>query len=127
MKQVEERVIRETVEKKLENDFDDDLGGIDDTDNIELEAEYAEWKVRELKRFLRKRELLEAEEKEQDERRRRENMTEEERQAEIDAEEKESSKSKDDVKSKQKYYHKGAFYQDQEILKRDYSQPVEEF
>ena len=64
--------------------------------------------------------------KEKEEIERRRNMTEAERRAEDRKKLEEQEKPKPKMLFMQKYYHKGAFYQDQEILKnRDYSEPTE--
>ncbi|KAI1092338.1 splicing factor, Prp19-binding domain-containing protein [Rostrohypoxylon terebratum] len=98
------------------NDNVEDEEDVDTEDDVDPEAEYAAWKVRELKRIKREREAIEAREKEREEVERRRNLTEEERKAEDDAF---IAKQKDekDLKGKmtymQKYYHKGAFYRDE--------------
>jgi len=64
--------------------------------------------------------------KEKEEIERRRNMTEAERRAEDRKKLEEQEKPKPKMLFMQKYYHKGAFYQDQEIVKnRDYSEPTE--
>lgn len=95
---------------------------VDDTDGLNEEEEYAAWKLRELLRLKRDKEEREAEEAEIAEIERRRNMTDAEREAE-DARLRELEPQKDRGKQKflQKYYHKGAFYQDLDILQRDYS------
>lgn len=123
-----------SLSKKKEEKQEENQKGnlIDDTDNPDDLVEYENWKIRELKRI--KRDLEEntkkIEEKKEIERRR--NMT--------DAQRKEENLKlgSDDTlrnfKSKlnylQKYYHKGAFFQDEannnseHIYNRDYNLPT---
>ncbi|KAF4626204.1 hypothetical protein G7Y89_g11957 [Cudoniella acicularis] len=101
--------------KKNWDDDEDEGDDVDDTDDIDPEAEYAAWKLRELKRIKREREAIEQREKELEEVERRKNLTEEERKAEDDAHlaaQKEEKESKGKMTYMQKYYHKGAFFQD---------------
>jgi len=73
------------------------------------------WKLRELKRIKRDREAIEEHEKELEEIERRKNLTEEERKAEDDeyiAKQKEEKDGKGKLGYMQKYFHKGAFFQD---------------
>lgn len=110
-----------------------DPRSVEDTDDVDAEAELEAWKLRELLRIKRDREEREAREREQIELERIRNLTESERQ-ELDkqkAAEWEASKSqKSDYKFLQKYYHKGAFFGDLEssesVVKRDYAQPTGE-
>ena len=98
-------------------DDDEELDGntIDDTDGLDPEAEYEAWKLRELKRVKRERDTIETAEKEREEVDRRRNLSKEERDAE-DREFIEQQRTEQDGKGKmgylQKYYHKGAFFQD---------------
>ncbi|KAK5167839.1 uncharacterized protein LTR77_007538 [Saxophila tyrrhenica] len=103
---------------------------VDDTDNLDDEAERAAWKLRELKRVRRDRLAIEEKEKEREEIERRRNMTAEEREEEdrkyIEAQ-KEDREGKGKMAYMQKYFHKGAFFntegeQDEEVqaaLNRD--------
>ncbi|KAI7113840.1 hypothetical protein KC343_g18999, partial [Hortaea werneckii] len=106
---------------------------VDDTDDVDPEAEKAAWKLRELKRVKRDRLAIEEKEKEREEIERRRNMTAEEREAEdkayIEAQ-KEEREGKGKMGYMQKYFHKGAFSagaeaeQDEEVkavLNRDLS------
>jgi microfibrillar-associated protein 1 len=89
---------------------------VDDTDDVDPAAEYAAWKLRELKRLRREREAIEAREKELAEIERRRNLTEEERQAEDDAhlaQQRDEKEGRAKMGYMQKYFHKGAFYQDE--------------
>lgn len=90
---------------------------VDDTDDVDPEAERAAWKLRELKRVRRDRLAIEEKEKEREEIERRRNMSAEEREAEdrafIEAQ-KEEREGKGKMGFMQKYHHKGAFFQDGE-------------
>ncbi|XP_043736363.1 microfibrillar-associated protein 1-like [Cervus elaphus] len=92
------------------------------------EEEYEAWEVRELKRIERDREDREALEKEKAETERMRNLTEEERRAELRANGKVISNKpvKGKYKFLQKYYHRGAFFmdEDEEVYKRDFSAPT---
>lgn len=106
-----------------ENNFND----VDDTDGIDPEAEYAAWKLRELQRIKRDRDEMAQLAREQEEVERRRAMTDAERRADdaaagVDRFHKERSQ----MAFMQRYYHKGAFYQDDEaeVLKRDYNAPT---
>ena len=108
---------------------------VDDTDDLEPTAERAAWKLRELLRLKRDRQFLIDRELEREEVERRRNMDADERLNEDLERVKEQEKQKkaslanEDKKPRflQKYYHKGAFYQDEEILKnRDFQAPVDD-
>ena len=111
-------------------DDDDEVVGedvVDDTDDVDPEAELAAWKLRELKRLKRDREAIEAHEREVEERERRNNLTQAERDAE-DAErlarqKEEREEGRGKAGFMQRYHHKGAFFQDDEttelLRKRD--------
>lgn len=114
--QLEKNAAARAAGKKYWDD-DEDLDGdiVDDTDGLDPEAEYAAWKLRELKRVKREREAIETAEKEREEVERRRNLSKEEREAE-DQDFLNRQKEEQDGKGKmgylQKYYHKGAFFQD---------------
>ncbi|KAJ1920621.1 hypothetical protein H4219_001179 [Mycoemilia scoparia] len=97
---------------------------VDDTDGIDEEAEYNAWKLRELKRIKAYKEERMANELEEKERERRANMTEEERlreDMELARQKREEKNLERGAKgSSERYYHKGAFYQDidERLLKR---------
>lgn len=82
------------------------------------EAEYAAWKLRELKRIKREREAIEAREAERAEVERRRNLTEEERRAEDAAflarQRSEREQGRGKMAYMQKYHHRGAFYRGDE-------------
>ncbi len=104
---------------------------VDDTDDLDPEAERAAWKLRELKRVRRDLLAIEEKEKEREEIERRRNMTADEREEEdriyIEAQ-KDDREGKGKMAYMQKYFHKGAFFnaedgdQDEEVqaaLNRD--------
>ena len=98
-------------------DDDEEMDGdiVDDTDGLDPEAEYEAWKLRELKRVKRERDAIEAAEKEREEVERRRNLSKEEREAEdkeFIEKQQEEQESKGRMGYLQKYYHKGAFFQD---------------
>ncbi|KAL1649192.1 hypothetical protein SLS58_001766 [Diplodia intermedia] len=113
-----ERAAAERAAGKKQWDDEDNLGDLDDVDDadgVDPEAEYAAWKLRELKRVKREREAIEEAEREREEVERRRNLTQEERDAE-DREfierQKEERAGKGSMSTMQKYFHKGAFFQD---------------
>ena len=124
-KQNADAMIQEQLEKDAaaraagKKDWDDDeieeVQQVDDTDDLDPETERAAWKLRELKRVKREREAIETAEKEREEIERRRNLSKEDRDAE-DKEFIEQQKGEQEAKGKmgfmQKYYHKGAFFQD---------------
>lgn len=101
--------------KNWDDDEDDEVDQVDDTDGLDPETERAAWKLRELKRVKRERETIELAEKEREELDRRRNLSKEERDAE-DRSFLETQKQEREAKGKmsymQKYFHKGAFFQD---------------
>uniref|UniRef100_A0A4W5P8B6 Microfibril associated protein 1 n=3 Tax=Salmoninae TaxID=504568 RepID=A0A4W5P8B6_9TELE len=134
-KQVEERrrYTLKIVEEEAKKEFEENrrtLAALDslDTDGENEEEEYEAWKVRELKRIKRDREAREAMEKEKSEIERFHSLTEEERRAELRNNGKQitNKASKGKYKFLQKYYHRGAFFMDEEenVFKRDFSAPT---
>ena len=124
-KEKADAMIQEQLEKNAaaqaagKKDWDDDevveVEQVDDTDDLDPETERAAWKLRELKRVKREREAIEIAEKEREEIERRRNLSKEERDAE-DREFLEGQKEDREGRGKmgymQKYFHKGAFFQD---------------
>ncbi len=124
-KQAADEIVQEQIRKDAEaraagkKYWDDEEVGeedaVDDTDGLDPEAELAAWKLRELKRVKRDREAIETAEKEREEIERRRNLTTEEREAEdreFLARQKEEKEGKGKMGYMQKYFHKGAFFQD---------------
>ncbi|KAL1956023.1 hypothetical protein VTO42DRAFT_7838 [Malbranchea cinnamomea] len=116
--QLEREAAARAAQKKSWDDDETagvDESHIDDRDGLDPAAEYAAWKLRELKRVKREREAIEAAEKEREEIERRRNLTAEEREKEDreflakQKEEREATRGK--AGFMQRYFHKGAFYQ----------------
>ncbi|XP_076003048.1 microfibrillar-associated protein 1 [Genypterus blacodes] len=121
------------VEEEAKKEFEENrrtLAALDalDTDGENEEEEYEGWKVRELKRIKRDREARELMEKEKAEIDRFHSLTEEERRAELRNNGKfvTNKASKGKYKFLQKYYHRGAFFMDEEedVYRRDFSAPT---
>ncbi|KAI1259330.1 splicing factor, Prp19-binding domain-containing protein [Xylariaceae sp. FL1019] len=107
--------------KKHWDDLIDEEEDVDTEDDVDPEAEYAAWKLRELKRIKREREAIEKREREREEVERRRNLTEEERKAEDEAylaQQKEDKDGKGKAGFMQKYFHRGAFFQDDEVAEQ---------
>ena len=107
---------RRSGKKHWDDDTDPEDEGVDDADDVDPDAEYAAWKLRELKRIRRDREAVEAREKEREEVERRRNLTEDERRAEDEAflaRQREEKEGRGKMAYMQKYFHKGAFFQDE--------------
>ncbi|KAH0362261.1 hypothetical protein KCU65_g8178, partial [Aureobasidium melanogenum] len=125
--QIEKDAQARAAGRRAWDDEDPDaIEDVDDTDNLDPEAELAAWKLRELRRVKRDRETIEAAEKEREEIERRRNLTAEQREAEDTAHilaQKEEKEQRGQAGFMQKYHHKGAFFQDDEqlaeISKRD--------
>ncbi len=124
-KEKADSMIQEQLEKDAaaraagKKDWDDDeieeVHQVDDTDDLDPETERAAWKLRELKRVKREREAIEIAEKEREEIERRRNLSKEERDAEdkeFIGKQKEEQEGRGKMGFMQKYYHKGAFFQD---------------
>jgi len=117
---IQEQFERDAIARAIGNrDWDDDeiqeVDQVDDTDGFDLETERAAWKLRELKRIKREREAIEIAEKEREELERRRNLSREEREAEDKAFldlQKEDQQGKGKMGYMQKYFHKGAYFQD---------------
>lgn len=128
-----EKMIKLTIERdtaarlagKKAWDDDEDLPQealVDDTDGIDAEAEHSAWRLRELHRLKRDREVMVAREKELEEIERRRNLTAEERDAEdkefIDKQKADREEGRGKAALLSKYHHKGAFFMDDEDSKR---------
>ncbi|KAF1847771.1 uncharacterized protein K460DRAFT_63863 [Cucurbitaria berberidis CBS 394.84] len=116
--QVEQRIAERAAGKK---DWDDDveeadINAIDDTDGLDPDAEYAAWKLRELKRIKRERLAIEEAEAERAEMDRRRNLSAADREAEDRAfieKQQEERGDRGQMQYMQKYFHKGAFFTDE--------------
>ena len=105
---------------------------IDDTDNPDDLTEYENWKIRELKRIKRDLEERTQREKEKEEIERRRTLTDEQRKEEnIKLGSDDTLRNfKSKINYLQKYYHKGAFFQDEastnseHIYNRDFNLPT---
>ncbi|RMX62332.1 hypothetical protein DD238_007828 [Peronospora effusa] len=117
---------------------DTDVEMPDDTDGLDPVQEYRDWELREMRRIKRDRDRKEQRVKEEEEALRRRNMTQEERTAEdayvllcnneeadcdllryfltVSKLKKNEPKQKHKLKFMQKYYHKGAFYVDDDSV-----------
>ncbi|GJJ13965.1 hypothetical protein Clacol_008222 [Clathrus columnatus] len=118
---VGESIKRELVEKETEEHVPD----VDDTDDLDPTAEFEDWRLRELSRIKRDKEEQFRREEEKAEIERRRALPEETRLKEDleRAQKSRDEKPKGNQKFLQKYWHKGAFHQDYEILKRhDYTE-----
>lgn len=114
--QIAKRLAARAAGKKHWEDSEEEGEEVNDEDDVDPEAEYAAWKLRELKRIRREREAIEEREREREEIERRRNLTEEERKAEDEAwiaKQKEEKDGRGKMAYLQKYFHKGAFYQDE--------------
>ncbi|XP_057433376.1 uncharacterized protein LOC130726163 [Lotus japonicus] len=101
----------------------------DDDDDVNEAEEYEAWKVREIGRIRRVREDREAILKEKQETQRLRNMSEEERIREWQIRNKnpkQKKKNNNKWRFMQRYYHSGAFFQDQldTIMLHDFSAPT---
>jgi microfibrillar-associated protein 1 len=88
------------------------------TDDENEEIEYETWKLRELKRLKRDRDEKEERERESAEVERLRNMTEDERRMELKMNPKQitNKAAKGKYKFLQKYYHRGAYFLDKEVI-----------
>lgn len=117
---VEEQIARDLAAKaagkKNWDDDEEENDDVDTEDDVDPEAEYAAWKLRELQRVMRERKAVEEREAEIAEIERRRNLTEEERKAEDEAyikKQEEERGEKGEIGFMQQYHHKGAFFQDE--------------
>lgn len=85
---------------------------VDDTDGLDVEAEFEAWRARELARLLREKQAQAAKDEEKEEIERRRAMPEEQRLKEdMEFAARTREKEKGQMGFLQKYYHKGAFHQ----------------
>ncbi|KAH9046436.1 splicing factor, Prp19-binding domain-containing protein [Lactarius hengduanensis] len=121
---VAESIRRELLEKEKEEEHVD----VDDTDVLDPLGDFDAWRLRELARIKRDKEAEIAREQEREEIERRRALPEEQRMKEdlADAQRSRDEKPKGGQMFLQKYWHKGAFHRDQEILKRhDFTEATE--
>ncbi|ORY80947.1 splicing factor, Prp19-binding domain-domain-containing protein [Protomyces lactucae-debilis] len=128
-KRIEEQIRLEAIRQEEEAlARDEGQAEVDDTDDLNPEAEQQAWRLRELQRIARERQVIEAREAEREEVERRLAMPEDERLKEdmerVEAEKAERAAARGQMGFMQKYYHKGAFYQEA-LGDRDFSAPVE--
>ena len=132
---VEEIKKEEHIEKALNEEAN--IEDVDTDDELNEGEEYESWKNREIARIKRDREERDARLKEKEEIERVRNMTEEERREWERKNPKQLSQTKQKWKFMQKYYHKGAFFQESaddviqsagkdDIYSRDFSEPTGE-
>lgn len=122
------KMVESEIRKEMQDTVTEDPVFLVNTDDENDETAYEMWKLRELKRIKRDKEEKESRDKERQEAERMRNLTEEERRAELRANPKQITNkvSKGKYKFLQKYYHRGAFYLDEEesVLKRDHTVPT---
>ncbi|RKO91733.1 splicing factor, Prp19-binding domain-containing protein [Blyttiomyces helicus] len=135
-KQLEERRLEshEMVAEELRKEMaavqvNNDPIDVDDTDGLDEEEEYAAWKLRELRRIKRDREEKDRREAEEADLQRRRNMTDAQLAAENARLGLNAGSEKAKRKFMQKYYHKGAFYTDDDkvntaLQTRNFSEPT---
>ena len=119
-----ERVKRELRESQHEKEQID----LDDTDGLDPNAEFAAWRLRELQRVKRTQDEELELQREREETARRRALPEAQRLQEdlAHARQTRESKSRGQLGYMQKYRHRGAFFQDMDILKRDMSERMED-
>ncbi|CAN6285749.1 unnamed protein product [Urochloa humidicola] len=132
---VEEIKKEEHIEKALNEEAN--IEDVDTDDELNEAEEYESWKNREIARIKRDREERDARLKEKEEIEKVRNMTEEERREWERKNPKQLRQTKQKWKFMQKYYHKGAFFQEgaddviqsagkDDIYTRDFSEPTGE-
>lgn len=122
-------LVAQTIRRELaEKEKEADINEVDDTDGLDPDAEFEAWRLRELARIKKEKEEELAREKEKEEIERRRALPEQQRMKEDleHASKTREEKPKGQQKFLQKYWHKGAFHQGEEILKkRDYTEATE--
>lgn len=122
---LEDSIRKEMAAKEASQNAPD----IDDTDDLDPEAEFDAWRLRELSRLARDKEARMIKEQEREEIERRRALPEAQRLAEDEAYARQTRQEKQEQLAAtagsrpvmEKFYHKGAFHQDDDILKRNYN------
>ncbi|KAG8705165.1 hypothetical protein FRC09_003120 [Ceratobasidium sp. 395] len=122
-------LVAESIKRELaERETAENVPDVDDSDNVDPAAEFEAWRARELARLARDADAAQAREEERLERERRAALPEEVRLKEDQerADKSRADKPKGQQKFLQKYWHKGAFHQDADILQRhDFTEATE--
>ncbi|KAH7930597.1 hypothetical protein BV22DRAFT_1028318, partial [Leucogyrophana mollusca] len=122
-------LVAESIRRELaEKEKDEMVPDVDDTDGLDPDAEFEAWRLRELGRIKKEKEEELRLEREREEVERRRALPEEQRMKEDTerANKLREEKPKGQQKFLQKYWHKGAFHQDEEILRRhDFTEATE--
>ncbi|KAH9947396.1 splicing factor, Prp19-binding domain-containing protein [Amylocystis lapponica] len=122
-------MVADSIRRELaQKEKDEEVPDIDDTDGLDSASEFEAWRLRELARIKRDKEQELQRELEREEVERRRALPEAQRLQEdmARAEQSRSEKPKGQQKFLQKYWHKGAFHQDEEILQRhDFTEATE--
>lgn len=100
--------------KRAQLDLDTGFDGVDDTDGLDPEKEYNDWRAREYKRYLTARESIIEIENEQYDKLKRKNLT----QQELEQVHEIRQDTNNRVKSNQSSYNIGAFGDDDEFKKK---------
>ncbi|KAF8905155.1 splicing factor, Prp19-binding domain-containing protein [Mucidula mucida] len=112
----------------ISEEKEEEIPDVDDTDGVDPEAEFEAWRLRELGRIKKEKEEEVRREQEREEIERRRALPEAQRMKEDleHASKLRDEKPKGQQKFLQKYWHKGAFHQDADILKRhDFTEATE--
>lgn len=113
----------------LTEETTENVPDVDDTDDLDPTAEFDAWRLRELSRLARDKELSLLKESERAEIERRRALPEAQRLREDEEYARKTREIKMQEREERgfmdKFYHKGAFHQDDEILKRRVSGRVE--
>ncbi|KIY45295.1 hypothetical protein FISHEDRAFT_49658 [Fistulina hepatica ATCC 64428] len=122
-------LVADSIKRELaEKEKKDDVPDVDDTDGLDPTGEFEAWRLRELGRIKRDKEEQVRRDEEREEVERRRALPEEQRLKEdlAHAQKLREEKPKGKQKFLQKYWHKGAFHQDADILKRhDYTEATQ--
>ncbi|CAD6570134.1 MAG: hypothetical protein TREMPRED_005606 [Tremellales sp. Tagirdzhanova-0007] len=127
--EAEERIRQEEelqVQRKMDSEVKDLQPDVDDTDGVDATGEFDSWRARELARLLRDKKAQTERDEEKEEIERRRALPEEQRLREdMQYADQTRQKEKGEMGFLQKYYHKGAFHQDDHLLNRDYTAATE--